>query len=219
MTAGGAGRCSQGLRGKGTAMQRSETVASRWLSLLSVVPLLVVVGADVAVESPQKGPAKPPWQRLLQGDEARQARKLEARVNELVTAGDFNQAVEAAKEVLALRQRLQGEEHWQTRSQRWQVKLLQQGTAWTEEQAAAFRKGQAAAREAAALEAKGGYAQAHPLREQALAAFRMLLGEGPTCWASATGSRPACPRRRRWPRPRPGCGLYRAPRPSSWQPS
>jgi tetratricopeptide (TPR) repeat protein len=120
---------------------------------------------------------KPPWQRLLQGDDAKQADKLLARRNELFTAEKYAEAAAAAQELLALRQRVQGKDHWQAADEREQVNVLRRLAKGTAQERADFRRGLTAAAEAQALEAKGRHAQAQPLRERSLALFRELFGE------------------------------------------
>ncbi len=69
----------------------------------------------VKQSEPQSGPAaKPPWQRLLKGDDARKVESLEKQVVDLEKQGQFAAAVTPAHDVLEIRRHLQGEDHWQT---------------------------------------------------------------------------------------------------------
>src|SRR5688572_9005022 len=49
---------------------------------------------------------RPPWQRMLTGEDAKKAVELEKRIVELEGKARFGEAVGLAKEVLALRERL-----------------------------------------------------------------------------------------------------------------
>jgi len=120
---------------------------------------------------------KPPWQRSLQGDAAKKAEKLLAQVNELDAAGNYAAAVAAAKELLALREKVQGKDHWQASDERWQVKRLERLAGGTEPERTDFRRSQKDEQKAEALEAKFRHAHAQPLREEIVTRLRKLLGE------------------------------------------
>jgi CHAT domain-containing protein/Tfp pilus assembly protein PilF len=127
-------------------------------------------------DEPPKTEAKPPWQRLLQGNDAKQAATLQARIEELEKAGDYPAAITVAKQLLALREGVQGADHWEVGDARRQVEDLQQRAKFNEQQRADHQRAQTAIRQADALEGKGRYAQAQPLREQALTLVRQLFG-------------------------------------------
>jgi tetratricopeptide (TPR) repeat protein len=56
---------------------------------------------------------RPPWQRLLQGDDARKAQELGQRVDELERAGKLAEAPPIAEALARLRQERQGKDHWE----------------------------------------------------------------------------------------------------------
>jgi hypothetical protein len=64
----------------------------------------VLLGVQSRAE--EAAPAKPPWQRLLQGEDARKAQMLEGRLQELQEAGKFEAALHVAEELAALRTRV-----------------------------------------------------------------------------------------------------------------
>jgi len=68
------------------------------------------------VQAKQAGPeAKlPPWQRVLKGDHAKKVEALEKQIAELEKKGLFAAAVVPAQEVLTIRSRMQGDDHWET---------------------------------------------------------------------------------------------------------
>jgi tetratricopeptide (TPR) repeat protein len=125
------------------------------------------------------GPAaeKPPWQRLLQGDDARQAQALEKQITALQQAGQFEEALKKAETVAQLRQERQGKDHWEAVNAHFDAetirRVLQSSTKDQEE----YRRALKARSEADTLEQQGQYPRALPLREQVHAARRKVLGE------------------------------------------
>src|SRR6516165_10613644 len=94
-----AGRRSKG----GFIMSRMLAVA--FLGL----PLTVVATSD---DSKSKIDPKPQWQRLLTDADARKAADLEKRIGELEAADKYAETIRLIEELLALRTRLQGADHW-----------------------------------------------------------------------------------------------------------
>ena len=64
--------------------------------------LLLAAVAGRSADEPQAG--KAPWQRLLQGDDARKAAKLNQQIHELRQAKKWAEAVKLAQELAVLRQ-------------------------------------------------------------------------------------------------------------------
>src|SRR5207244_4596478 len=63
----------------------------------------------------QPAPAAiPPWQRVLTGDDAKRVEELEKKIEELRALGKYTEAQAAARAVLELRLRVQGEGRWET---------------------------------------------------------------------------------------------------------
>ena len=84
-------------------MRTSQAVLQRpigWRGLFLV--LLALVWTSGADEPRPKAEAKLPWQRRLQGNDAKQAEKLEKRLEEAAVAGHIAEALTAAKELLAV---------------------------------------------------------------------------------------------------------------------
>jgi CHAT domain-containing protein/tetratricopeptide (TPR) repeat protein len=119
----------------------------------------------------------PPYQRLLQGDDARQAQRLQDQEDKDWAAGHFGKALKAGEALLTLRRKLQGAEHWQAVDARWHVEALRRIL----KQAAAARRQMAEMpswlRQAEQADARGRPRQAQPLWEKILACDRLLLGE------------------------------------------
>src|SRR5947207_2472531 len=78
----------------------------------------VLTGAS---EPERNANERPPYQRLLQGDEARKAAELEKLVAERAEADDYAAALKAGADLLALRRRVQGEDHHEAVSARWDL--------------------------------------------------------------------------------------------------
>lgn len=96
--------------------------------------LALVVGLEVRVGSgqsaasgrePAAAPRVPAHRRLLSGEAAQRGGALENRLANLLRVGDVAQALEAARELHALRSQQQGADHWQTVDASWQVKRLE----------------------------------------------------------------------------------------------
>ena len=51
---------------------------------------------------------KPPWQRLLKGDDAKKAAELAKRIEELEAADRYSEAISLAEELPDLRTKVQG---------------------------------------------------------------------------------------------------------------
>jgi tetratricopeptide (TPR) repeat protein len=147
-------------------------------TVLALVVLTSLAGGANAIKPNPKPAEKPPYQRLLQGDDAKQAAKLQKRIGEREAADDYAGAVEAAEELLALRQRVQGADHHEVVSVQWHVAVLRKVAALPAEQRAAWREAEKGGREASQLEAQGRYAAALPLYQKALDLRRRVLGEG-----------------------------------------
>src|SRR5205085_2144755 len=54
-----------------------------------------------------------PWQHVLTGEDAKKVEKLEKQIEELRKTGKYREAQAPAREVLAIRARIQGKDHWQ----------------------------------------------------------------------------------------------------------
>jgi Flp pilus assembly protein TadD len=122
------------------------------------------------------GADDPPWKRVLKGDDARKATELERRLDEFEEAGKFAEAHTPARELLALRERVQGAGHWQTQDARRLVETLQQiaGKPVDLQKALVLATKQTA--EAEQLYQQGRYARAEVLYRQALGVRQKVLG-------------------------------------------
>jgi tetratricopeptide (TPR) repeat protein len=132
--------------------------------------LLVLVGANLA------GAEEPPYKRLLQGDDAKKAKALSKRIEELWATGKFGEAVAAAEEELALRRRVQGEAHWEAADAVRRADTLRQAARLPPTQQKTLAEVPRTEAKARELDAQGKYAQAEPLYRKVLAVREELLG-------------------------------------------
>src|SRR5262245_48818733 len=111
----------------------------RTSTLLALAARTAMSGVAKAIKPKPKPAEKPPYQRLLQGDDDKQAAALQQRSLERATADDYAGAVQAAEELLALRRRVQGADHHETVSVQWDVAALRKVAALPAEQRAEWR--------------------------------------------------------------------------------
>src|SRR5262245_20678228 len=133
------------------------------MSLRSLLCLLVLLGA-----LPPVWPAEPPYRRRLQGDDLAQAAALAKQARDAEAADDCAAALRAAEQVLALRRRVQGPDHWETINTRWEVESLRRLAAVTPQLRAERRAAEQGGIEALRLEDQGRFAQALPLKQKLL---------------------------------------------------
>jgi CHAT domain-containing protein/Tfp pilus assembly protein PilF len=143
--------------------------------LRTMVALLFAGVPQALAEAPS--PEKPAWERLLQGADQKKATELDGRVDQLQEAGKWAEAVRAAEELLELRQKVQGKDHWEAVNARWQVQALRAAQRQNKEVQKEYAGVVALDREAVALEARGSFREAQPLRQKALEIRLKVLGE------------------------------------------
>jgi tetratricopeptide (TPR) repeat protein len=146
-------------------------VALAWVLLKSGLPLCADEPARTTLVP------KPPWQRLLQGDEARTAAQQEKVLAQLQEAGKFAEALRLAEVLAKRRAEVQGADHWQAVNARWEVEAIhrvrRQGEAARKDLARSYKL----QRQANTLVAKGQVKEVQLLAEQVLAIHRQVLGE------------------------------------------
>jgi tetratricopeptide (TPR) repeat protein len=148
------------------------------LRMLPVMLLGLSLAAGVRAVGPQaKATSKPQWQRLLAGDDARKAAELDKRIAEREKEGRYDEAIAAAEELLGLRARVQGPDHWETANAKWALAVLRKVAALPEPKRLGWRKAEQGEAEARRLEQQAQPAQALPLRRQRLTWCREVLGE------------------------------------------
>ena len=91
----------------------------RRIALLALLGLCMAVGGHAA-------DSKPPWQRLLQAEDAKRVKQLDEKLDALRSADKYAEAIATARDIVALRTRVQGQDHWQTADAQRLLKTLEQ---------------------------------------------------------------------------------------------
>ncbi len=138
--------------------------------------LVAQMGVALAVVALGDDP-KPQWQRLLTGTDAQQADDLDKRIEELEAADNYAEAIRRQEELLALRTRVQGADHWQTVNEKWDLAAMKKVAALAPDRRAGWRQAADSAATAWRLTEQAQYGKALPLRLEGLKWFREVLGE------------------------------------------
>ncbi len=143
-----------------------------------MIVTISVTSALAQVPKEEAGPATiPPWQRTLDSDSVKEVQKLEKTIDTLGMEGRFADAVKPAHDALAIRLRIQGDDHWETLNARIKeqtcLRVAGLDRKIQSELATAIRQYPSIED----LHAKGRYSEATPLLRTTLAIFRRALGE------------------------------------------
>ena len=138
---------------------------------------LSLVMAAVGDELKPKTEPKPPWQRLLTGGDARMAANLDKRIGELEEANNYTEAIRRREELLALRTRVQGADHWETVNEKWALAATTKIAALSAEKRAGWRQAEKGSAEAGRLLQQGVYGKALALLQERLKWCREVVGE------------------------------------------
>ncbi len=144
--------------------------------VLGLCVIACAYSQQAGTEPPANGPL-PPYERLLEGDDARRAEELQRQIDTLADADDYLGAIAAAEELLTLRVKAQGADHYEAVNAKHVLTVLGKVAVL---EAAKRREWQLALRwesEAAQLEAQAQYAQALAIRQDILRIRRTVLGE------------------------------------------
>jgi tetratricopeptide (TPR) repeat protein len=148
------------------------------LRMLLVALLGLALAAVAPGDDPKPGAdPKPPWQRLLTGADARQAADLAKRIEEREAADSYAEAIRQREELLALRTRGQGADHWQTVNEKWNLAAATRVAALPDEKRAGWRQAEKGEATAMRLEQQAQPGKALPLRLERLKWCREVLGE------------------------------------------
>jgi CHAT domain-containing protein len=140
--------------------------------------LLTALAGKTTAAGPEPEPAeKPPYQRLLQGGDAKRAAALQKRADQRAAADDYAGAIQAAEQLLALRRRVQGADHHEAVDAHWRVAELEKVAALPAERRAEYRAAERGGRKAPQLVEHGHLALALPLLQGLLELQRQVLGE------------------------------------------
>jgi tetratricopeptide (TPR) repeat protein len=147
------------------------------MTMRTLLPALMVLVCTVWADQPARVDPRPPYQRLLEGEDAKAAAALLKRITDLEEGDGYAEAVKAAEELMVLRTRVQGTDHQEVRDTRLRVTTLRLVAGLAPEDRKEVRAAVAANQVGIKLYAQGKYAEAQPLLEKALAIRRKALGE------------------------------------------
>jgi hypothetical protein len=145
------------------------------LVALAILPSSDKLGAGEPVR-PVSG-ERPPWQRLLQGDDARSARELVERILKSTAEARLEEALKAAEELAELRCKFQGPDHYEAVSARWYAVGVRRALEQAKDIQAKYCTVPVLEGRAGQLEVKADYRRAQPLRNEALSILRGTLGD------------------------------------------
>jgi CHAT domain-containing protein/Flp pilus assembly protein TadD len=120
---------------------------------------------------------KPQWQRMLQGDDAVRAAKLQEQFDAALAGERYVEAARFGEEIVSLRARIQGDSHWETVAAKNMVEHLTKMAKATSEEREGWKRAYQGASRAAILEGKGQFVEALPLREEYHRWCKRTLGE------------------------------------------
>jgi tetratricopeptide (TPR) repeat protein len=145
------------------------------MRLLQVILLAGLMGT-LLVRADE--PAKPQWQRLLQGDDAKKADEQEKQLAQLQEAAKFEDALKVAEALAELRNRAQGKDHWEAVNARFAVEAVRRALGQSKEARAEYAGTFPLLTEANRLKnQESRFKDAQPLLEKVLAVHRKVLGE------------------------------------------
>lgn len=137
------------------------------------IPVLQREASEPRAAQTNPTPSVPPYERKLEGEDARKASDLARRMHEAQQADRYGEAIQFSEELLALRMRVQGDDHWETIGATWGLDALRRTAALPAEQRRSWREAVAAFHKAqqhlqGGEGAQGKAAQAEPaLRDYA----------------------------------------------------
>jgi hypothetical protein len=157
-------------------MQRSRA----HVGIVSLAALAMLSpSANLGAREPEQPVAgqKLPWQRLLNGEDAKKAKELKERMAKLQEAAKFEDALKVAEELAELRARVQGADHWEAVRAAWKTEGLRRVLRQSKAVQAAYAGAASLDSQCDELDDKGRYKEAQPLSEKVLAITRQALGE------------------------------------------
>jgi hypothetical protein len=127
--------------------------------------LAFIVGFGIQVapaDEPEPEAKKPPYERMLQGDDAKQAAELNKKIEQAEQADQYDKAIQYTEELLALRTKVQGADHWETADARRALEDFRKVAVLLPADRRRWRQAKAGVTAAQQLEAKGEFGKAEP---------------------------------------------------------
>jgi CHAT domain-containing protein/tetratricopeptide (TPR) repeat protein len=147
------------------------------LGLIVLMGLLLPWSLSAGEVAKNASPDRPPWQRYLQGEDARKAAEQEKDLAQLQEAGRLMDALQVAEALAEMRGKVQGADHWQAVSARAEAEALRRVLRQPEQGRKDYGRSLGLRRRATELLNKGRSREAQPLLENVLAVRRKILGE------------------------------------------
>ena len=127
--------------------------------------------------SAQEATPKPPYERMLKKEDARRVEVLQDKIYGLQAADKYAGAIQLGDELVELRTKLQGEDHYETVNAKYYVAGLRKIAALDGVKRRSWPSAMQSVVKARQLESKGRYAEALLLQQATLDIRREVLGE------------------------------------------
>ena len=150
-------------------------IAAHWI----VVVILILNCQPLArTEEPTSKTSRlPAYQRQLQGNDAAKGEELKAQIKIAESNDRYDDVIRLTEELLTLRTKVQGDDHWEVVTERWAVKTQRTISALTPEQRAEWRRILQGVDEAHQFEAKAQFAKSQPLLEAFVQRVEQIFGQ------------------------------------------
>ena len=169
-----------------------EYCASLALTVSAASAMAQAPGPRPAADAAMGAAVPPSRLRVLSGDEAERVRAMAKTIEGLESQGRYDEAVAPAREVLAIRRRVQGEGHWETIGARFVEQKETRMADRPAEERAALGATLAQYEEASRLYMQGRYADSEKMLRAILDVSRRALGEDHPDTATCHESLAAC---------------------------
>jgi tetratricopeptide (TPR) repeat protein len=145
----------------------------------AVLSFLGGVAALTLADNPKQAELakKPQWQRKLTAEDEKTVDKLRRRIGFQMLVDNPSEAIKSAKELLALRTNVQGEDHWNTIDARNEISFLEKLAAATPAKRQELRAAGERAMQAGVMDAQARFKEARAVRERHLELCREIVGE------------------------------------------
>src|SRR5262249_47538067 len=155
-----------------------RSVAHPLSAILAMSAAMALAQSPKGQEKKASTPAKlPPWERVLKDDDAKRVAHLEKQIAELEKTGQFAEAVAPAREAVAIRDRVQGDDHWETVDARIEAQTCARLARLSRGDQMDLARALTQTDRADDLRKEGRHAEAQELLQAATSVHRRLLGE------------------------------------------
>jgi tetratricopeptide (TPR) repeat protein len=155
-------------------------VLGSFVMTLGPLGLSMALGRDAQSQSSEAAKpacAEPPWKRVPTGDDAKRLEELQQKVDDLFKAGKYREAVAPAREIVTIRVRAQGADHWQVADAQRHVQRFERLASLPAEAQAELTLAHQLNAEGDELQEQRKFPQAQAKFEKALEISRRWLGE------------------------------------------